>query len=422
MQFPSQVDENHQRRSIHASQNGDGQDMLRLDSNMSNFSSAFSSDLSALSCTAGYGSEQNNFLSPIDNSQLVSHARNSQNAISCTCSAFVPSAQNTSPYSPQDHGMTGQLSAPARRKISVSSQDQQAAAHATKEIAPKPAHRGSLEISSKHNAQLKTITGPNGAEKVAISKAPFIKTQCPKKKCPYCNEVPDGFRGEHELRRHTERAHSALRKMWVCFDPTPGKKFLANCKQCRAEKRYGAYYNAAAHLRRAHFNPKKHRGRGRGKIDEKRGGKGGGDNPPMEELKKYMKEVDEVVMPPEPKTPDSDASGADHAPDITSVNAALSSQDQSAMGTFGSEMHIPEHMSTSPQTTTEYPNTPNTWGANQISPFDNFLPFEDDGKSMIATTADHSTDAFDSACTMGSFHTQMQAFDNQGMFFQHMHE
>ncbi|KFY17345.1 hypothetical protein V491_05028, partial [Pseudogymnoascus sp. VKM F-3775] len=53
-------------------------------------------------------------------------------------------------------------------------------------------------------------------------------------------------------------------------------------------------YNAAAHLRRAHFVPKP-RGRNKsGKTDEKsekRGGKGGGDWPPMKELKRWMKEV-----------------------------------------------------------------------------------------------------------------------------------
>jgi len=64
------------------------------------------------------------------------------------------------------------------------------------------------------------------------------------------------------------------------------------------KKKYGAYYNAAAHLRRAHFKPKQ-RCRGKSaKVEEKlekRGGKGGGDWPPMPELKRWMKEVYENV-------------------------------------------------------------------------------------------------------------------------------
>ena len=80
---------------------------------------------------------------------------------------------------------------------------------------------------------------------------------------------------------------------------------------------YGAYYNAAAHLRRAHFHPRK-RGR-KGKHDEKRGGKGGGDDPPMDILKqKWMKEVEIVA-------PTNDELAVEHSDDavleqITSVN------------------------------------------------------------------------------------------------------
>jgi len=60
-------------------------------------------------------------------------------------------------------------------------------------------------------------------------------------------------------------------------------------------KKYGAYYNAAAHLRRTHFKPKAKGARKSSKSDdgEKRGGKGGGDWPPMSELKYWMKEVEE---------------------------------------------------------------------------------------------------------------------------------
>jgi hypothetical protein len=107
--------------------------------------------------------------------------------------------------------------------------------------------------------------------------------------CAKCNEYPEGFRGEHELRRHTDAKHAALVKRWVCTEPeaygtnspTPVVP-LSKCKACVTQKRYGAYYNAAAHLRRAHFNPH-------------RGGKASGDWPPMAVLKDWMREVRQSV-------------------------------------------------------------------------------------------------------------------------------
>ena len=107
--------------------------------------------------------------------------------------------------------------------------------------------------------------------------------------CGKCNEYPEGFRGEHELRRHNDAKHSALVKRWVCTEPQNSSASpmqpaipLSKCKACVTQKRYGAYYNAAAHLRRAHFNPH-------------RGGKASGDWPPMTALKDWMKEVRQSV-------------------------------------------------------------------------------------------------------------------------------
>ncbi|KAH6610898.1 zinc finger protein [Trichoderma cornu-damae] len=107
--------------------------------------------------------------------------------------------------------------------------------------------------------------------------------------CRKCNEYPEGFRGEHELRRHTDAKHAALVKRWVCCEPeghgpaSPQPAIpLSSCKACVMQKHYGAYYNAAAHLRRAHFNPH-------------RGGKASGDWPPMSLLKDWMREVRQPV-------------------------------------------------------------------------------------------------------------------------------
>ncbi|KAK6078721.1 hypothetical protein SCUP234_06059 [Seiridium cupressi] len=107
--------------------------------------------------------------------------------------------------------------------------------------------------------------------------------------CNKCNEYPEGFRGEHELRRHNDAKHAALVKRWVCTEPQNQSAGapqpiipLIKCKACVTQKRYGAYYNAAAHLRRAHFNPH-------------RGGKASGDWPPMTILKDWMREVRQSI-------------------------------------------------------------------------------------------------------------------------------
>ncbi|KAK4231041.1 hypothetical protein QBC38DRAFT_355541 [Podospora fimiseda] len=103
--------------------------------------------------------------------------------------------------------------------------------------------------------------------------------------CGKCNEYPEGFRGEHELKRHTDAKHAPLVKRYICTEPVnlaatqlptiPLKK----CRACVSQKKYGAYYNAAAHLRRAHFNPQ-------------RGGKPSGDWPSMSLLKDWMREIE----------------------------------------------------------------------------------------------------------------------------------
>lgn len=141
--------------------------------------------------------------------------------------------------------------------------------------------------------------------RVACPKSTYQRPKRPRIMCPECNEKPDGFRGEHELRRHKEAQHTRTVKKWICVDPTtkgskpehPPRYALDACKHCSKKKPYGQDYNAAAHLRRAHWQEKVPRA-GRSKNGnaneepvEKRGGKGGGDWPPMNYLREWMEEI-----------------------------------------------------------------------------------------------------------------------------------
>lgn len=130
---------------------------------------------------------------------------------------------------------------------------------------------------------------------VPIPKAPYVRPSHDKVKCLLCNEHPNGFRGDHELRRHTERKHTSIKKYYTCKDISPDKKFLASCKACSGGRKYNAYYNATAHLRRAHFNPNVKGRKGKMKPEERRGGKGGGKEPSMEVLKEWLEYHEERV-------------------------------------------------------------------------------------------------------------------------------
>lgn len=191
---------------------------------------------------------------------------------------------------------------------------QEQVAHGARPIAPKRESQKTVVMTDSTDPRRMTrISSANGTTKevAAIPKASVQRPPRPKTYCHLCNDQPEGFHGEHELRRHIDRVHAAVRKVWVCVDISPDQSFLANCKACRNGKKYGANYNAAAHLRRTHFNPCQRGRGGRGKDSEKRGGKGGGNHPPMEVLKHWMMEMQEIADENTPSNSFPDSVGGD---------------------------------------------------------------------------------------------------------------
>ena len=192
-------------------------------------------------------------------------------------------------------------SSSSRSKERLKAQIQTAA---SRPLAPKfGGDENAMSISKSSQSMSRFGSRDGSQEEATVLKPSYQRPKHDRVYCKECDDHPDGFRGEHELRRHQDRQHRKMVRKWVCIQPTglehpkPAQPLL-RCKACtQQKKKYNAYYNAAAHLRRAHFRPKA-RGRGKSsKVDEanKRGGKAGGDWPPMSELKHWMMEVEELA-------------------------------------------------------------------------------------------------------------------------------
>ena len=256
-------------------------------------------------------SDFSHFPEPMGN--IVYNSNYSNPSVPSVIAVPIPSSLNSLEHFEMHRSTSSDSSASSQSRASRRRLEQ--IAQSSRPIAPKLSDN---EIAMSRQSSLEhrmiRIKSADGymKEVIPISKTPHNRPTHEKVKCTKCNEKPDGFRGPHELQRHVDRAHRMLRKAWVCVDVSQNKDFLASCKACRQNKTYGAYYNAAAHLRRTHFNKRQKGRKGKGKNEEKRGGKGGGEYPSMDILKMWMKEIDEFV--PENMTVDFETDDLDTSP------------------------------------------------------------------------------------------------------------
>ncbi|KAF2030048.1 hypothetical protein EK21DRAFT_112341 [Setomelanomma holmii] len=287
-----------------------------------------------------------------------------------------------------DESNASDASAPSSTCSRQSRRESEISAAAARKIAPKAIEINHQTESAPSNAQMARIRSEDGSSKTVgvITKTPYVRPQHPKIMCQYCNERPEGFRGTHELERHVARAHAPSRKGYICIDGSADKQFLARCKHCKNKKVYGAYYNAAAHLRRAHFHPRK-RGR-KGKNDEKRGGIGGGDDPPMDYLKMHwIREIDVDNNP----TPSSPACSSDDANDHVDTSyqsifktdaAAVSYPAQQAMPlAMTNQVHINANQFVDYSMSAQL-SEPVMFDANTLNSYDNIAPSTTDMNSF----------------------------------------
>lgn len=163
---------------------------------------------------------------------------------------------------------------------------------AARQLLPRQAlddHAMSREASSQSMQRQASHAGDDAWKRA--SKRP----KHPQVYCTQCDDHP-AFRGDHELQRHCKREHRHKVQHWICVEPARlslqhprPKRPLSDCQACMEKKRYNAYYNAAVHLRKIHFNPVS-RGRSRplGSLAHDTSPATDGEQwPKMPELKKH---------------------------------------------------------------------------------------------------------------------------------------
>ncbi|KAL2063632.1 hypothetical protein VTL71DRAFT_5437 [Oculimacula yallundae] len=206
--------------------------------------------------------------------------------------------------------------------------------------------RGEMDIELPPPGSSENDDDSPTRDKVAISKSPYKRPKHERVFCRLCDNYPEGFRGEHEHRRHVDREHKSLVKRWVCVEPSDSNNSLkpviplSRCKACRQKKTYRAYYNAAAHLRRTHFRPKpkhsKSKNRNLSENNDKRDGYLAIADPPIAELKNNWMKLVEVLVDGLRDAPSEEADADDDA-----FSDFLDEQSMQPMNPFSDSGFVP---------------------------------------------------------------------------------
>jgi hypothetical protein len=165
------------------------------------------------------------------------------------------------PMTPE-HRVSERRAKKNRLNIPASQPNRKTSSHTTQPStrrakSPRPKRESQVSKDTLSATPISRIKSSDGRYKLEIppsnlgTRKPEMKN---KLRCEDCNERPDGFRGQHELDRHRNRKHANRRAVWICIDGSSSaaayselvKLPLKDCKYCLEQKRYGAYYNAAA--------------------------------------------------------------------------------------------------------------------------------------------------------------------------------
>ncbi|EWC44911.1 hypothetical protein DRE_00970 [Drechslerella stenobrocha 248] len=189
--------------------------------------------------------------------------------------------------------------------------------------------RRDVMMTSAHAQPQFSGTAPNNNDSADNASGSRKRKRQKKQWCPFCNDHKEGFRGPHELSRHMNIQHQTKKTVYIVCDDSIDKNMsmFKDCKHCSRRKIYGQDYNAACHLRRAHFNK-------RLKTDtpeEREFKQLHPDFPPMEELrpwlrkclvdvsklkeKKYIDNQDEAILKIEPAVKHDELSSSDQEQD-----------------------------------------------------------------------------------------------------------